>query len=46
MSFYTWGNSVWNSKEVIRISGAGRLELEQQHQHIMKDYLYNQEVDY
>ena len=27
MSFFTWGNNVWNSKEVIRISSRGRLGL-------------------
>ena len=25
MAFYTWGNSVWNSKEVMRLTSRGRL---------------------
>ena len=25
MAFYTWGNSIWNSKEVMRLTSRGRL---------------------
>ena len=25
MTFHTWGNSVWNSKEVMRLTSRGRL---------------------
>jgi hypothetical protein len=25
MAFYTWGNNIWNSKEVMRLTSRGRL---------------------